>query len=132
MMEKKHKSGFVNIVGNPNVGKSTLINRLVKKRVASTANKAGHTRAQQWIRINPSFELLDTPGILSPHYDDHQIALNLALIGAMKEEILPFQEIMDHLIAKLVKYYPEQFRKRYSFFCSVIALYIHLCIQVAV
>ena len=102
------------IIGIPNVGKSTLINRLVKKRVASTANKAGHTRAQQWIRINPSFELLDTPGILSPHYDDHQIALNLALIGAMKEEILPFQEIMDHLIAKLIKYYPEQFRKRYS------------------
>ena len=104
----------VMIIGIPNVGKSTLINRLAKKNAASARNTPGHTRAQQWIRINENFELLDTPGILPPHYEDKQTSINLALIGSIKENILPLDELYSYLIKFLQDNYLENANKRYS------------------
>lgn len=97
----------VMIIGIPNVGKSTLINRLTKKNAASVRNTPGHTKAQQWIRINDNFELLDTPGILPPHYEDKVSSTNLALIGSIKENILPLDELYSYLIEFLKKNYPN-------------------------
>lgn len=104
----------VMIIGIPNVGKSTLINRLAKRNAASVRNTPGHTRAQQWIRINENFELLDTPGILPPHYEDKIISTNLALVGSIKENILPAAELYSHLIKFLKENYPNCFQERYK------------------
>ena len=104
----------VMIIGIPNVGKSTLINRLTKRNAASVRNTPGHTRAQQWIRINENFELLDTPGVLPPHYESKETAINLALIGSIKDDILPRDELYSYLINFLNKEYPDCFRKRYG------------------
>ncbi len=101
----------VMIIGIPNVGKSTLINRLAGRNSASVRNAPGHTRAQQWIRINEKFELLDTPGILPPHYEDPTVSLNLALIGSIKENILPLDVLYSHLIDFLRAEYPACFRR---------------------
>ena len=101
------------IIGIPNVGKSTLINRLSKRGSASTANTPGHTRAQQWIRTS-SFELLDTPGILPPHYDNQEEALNLALIGAMKVENLSSSDLASKLISYLIKEHKQELIDKYS------------------
>lgn len=99
----------VMILGIPNVGKSTLINRIVKRNVASARNTPGHTKAQQWIRINNQFDLLDTPGIMPPHFENHDIALHLSYLGSIKEIILPLDEIADSLIGFLKREYPSQF-----------------------
>lgn len=101
------------IIGIPNVGKSTLINRLSKRGSASTANTPGHTRAQQWIRTS-SFELLDTPGILPPHYDDQKEAINLALMGAMKVENLSSSDLASKAISYLIKEHKEDFMDKYN------------------
>lgn len=104
----------VMIIGIPNVGKSTLINKLTRKNAASVQNTPGHTRAQQWVRINENFELLDTPGILPPHYEDKTYSLHLALIGSIKENILPIEDLYDYLIEFLLKEYPSSLNKRYE------------------
>lgn len=104
----------VMIIGIPNVGKSTLINKLTRKNAASIQNTPGHTRAQQWVRINENFELLDTPGILPPHYEDKTYSLHLALIGSIKENILPIEDLYDYLIEFLLKEYPSSLNKRYG------------------
>ena len=104
----------VMIIGIPNVGKSTLINKLTRKNAASVQNTPGHTRAQQWVRINENFELLDTPGILPPHYEDKTYSLHLALIGSIKENILPIEDLYDYLIEFLLKEYPSSLNKRYG------------------
>ena len=93
----------VMILGIPNVGKSTLINRLCKRNAASSRNTPGHTKAQQWVRISDQFELLDTPGILPPHYEDNNIALRLAWIGSIKENILPLDDLYQNLINFLMR-----------------------------
>lgn len=104
----------VMIIGIPNVGKSTLINKLTRKNAASVQNTPGHTRAQQWVRINENFELLDTPGILPPHYEDKTYSIHLALIGSIKENILPIEDLYDYLIEFLLKEYPSSLNKRYG------------------
>lgn len=101
------------IIGIPNVGKSTLINRLSKRSSASTANTPGHTRAQQWIRSS-SFELLDTPGILPPSYDNQSEALKLALIGAMKLENLSSSDLSSKLLDYLITNHKDALKAKYD------------------
>jgi len=102
------------ILGIPNVGKSTLINRLVKKKVTNVGNKPGITKKLEWIRINNDLELLDTPGILWPRFDNQNIALNLASMTAIKEEILDIEEVAIHIIKTMLKLYPDQIINRYN------------------
>ncbi len=102
------------IVGIPNVGKSTLINKLVNKKVAIVGNKPGVTKAQQWIRLNENLELLDTPGVLWPKFEDEIVGINLALTGAIKDEILPKEDLVFHLLKYLVEYYPNNLLNKYG------------------
>ena len=102
------------ILGIPNVGKSTLINKLSKSTKASVANTPGHTRSQQWIKVDKTLELLDTPGILPPHYEDKKYALNLALTGAMKIENLGVSELFESLTKVLLTRAKNDFVTRYD------------------
>ena len=102
------------IVGIPNVGKSTLINRLVGKKVTNVGNRPGVTKNLEWIRINDDIELLDTPGILWPKLDGKDVGLNLACMTAIKEEILNKEEIAIYIINTLFKYYSDSLYNRYG------------------
>jgi ribosome biogenesis GTPase A len=102
------------IVGIPNVGKSTLINRLAKKNIAQTGNRPGVTKAQQWIKVGKELELLDTPGILWPKFEDQEVGLKLALTGAIKDTILNLQDITIYGLRFLEKAYPERLQERYK------------------
>ena len=101
------------VVGIPNVGKSTLINRLVNKKVTNVGNKPGVTKNLNWIRVGNSIELLDTPGILWPKFDEESVALNLASLTAIKEEILPIDKVVIYILNMLDKYYNNILRNRY-------------------
>ncbi len=102
------------VVGIPNVGKSSLINRLARRNAAKTADRPGVTRVQQWIRVGQTLELLDTPGILWPKFDDPQIGLRLAVSGAIKEDILPLDDVALYALDYLAKRYPHALQKRYQ------------------
>lgn len=102
------------IIGIPNVGKSTLINLLAKRSAAGVENRPGFTRAQQWIKVDDSFYLLDTPGVLPMNYDDKQKAANLALTGAIREDILPNHILCDILLNHLKTHYPNSLFKRFK------------------
>ena len=102
------------IIGIPNVGKSTLINKLVRKRATAVGNRPGVTKAQQWIRINPQLELLDTPGMLWPKIEERTVAIHLALTGAIKSEIVPFIDIGEYFFDFFRGCYSELFTARYG------------------
>ena len=102
------------IIGIPNVGKSSLINLLAKRKAAGVQNKPGYTRGEQWIRVNKDFLLLDTPGILPMSYENKEKAANLALIGSIREDILPNSDLVDMLISNLKAHYPNALKERFG------------------
>ena len=118
--ERDRRRGILNrpvramIVGIPNVGKSTFINTYAGKACAKTGNKPGVTKGKQWIRLNKSVELLDTPGILWPKFDDQQVGLRLALTGAIRDEILNIDELALALMEILIGSYPGVLAERYG------------------
>lgn len=119
-MEREAKRGLkpramrAMILGIPNVGKSTFINRLAKRKATVTGNRPGVTKAQQIIRVDKDFELFDTPGVLWPRFEDINIARNIALIGSIKQDILPLDELFIYAIEYLEKTYPGSVKKRYD------------------
>lgn len=112
--ELRERKARAIILGIPNVGKSTLINRLVRKKATNVGNKPGITKQLEWIRINNQIELLDTPGILWPRLDNEEVALNLASMTAIKEEILNLEEVAIYIVTKMIKEYPDNLTKRYN------------------
>ena len=104
----------VMILGIPNVGKSSLINRISKKTSAGVGNKPGVTKQKQWIRLKNNIELLDTPGVLWPKFENQEIALNLSYIGTIKDEVLPKTEVAFYLIKFLLKNYEQNVTQRYK------------------
>ena len=119
-MERDRKRGILNrpvramVVGIPNVGKSTFINSLAGKACAKTGNKPGVTKGKQWIRLNKNVELLDTPGILWPKFEDQAVGLKLAFIGSIKDEILNVEELAVELIQFLKKHYADVLAEKYN------------------
>lgn len=119
-LERDRKRGILNrpvramVVGIPNVGKSTFINSFAGKACAKTGNKPGVTRGKQWIRLNKGLELLDTPGILWPKFEDQAVGLRLAMIGSMNDEIIHLDELAYQLIVFLRAEYPGLLEKRYG------------------
>ncbi len=124
IMDKKRvnnaRKGIINqpiramILGIPNVGKSTLINNLAKKKSAKTGNKPGITKTNQWIKTKGGIELLDTPGILWPKFEDEEVGLNLAFTGAIKDEILDTETLSLRLIERLSTIKPDSIKERYN------------------
>ena len=119
-IERDRKRGILNrpvramVVGIPNVGKSTFINTLAGKACAKTGNKPGVTKGNQWIRLNKNVELLDTPGILWPKFEDQEVGLHLAFIGAIKDDVLNLEELALRLIRFLREEYAGALERRYQ------------------
>ena len=119
-IERDRKRGIVNrpiramVVGIPNVGKSTFINSFAGKACAKTGNKPGVTKGKQWIKLNKSLELLDTPGILWPKFEDQEVGKHLAFIGSMNDEIIVMEELAFDLITSLKDLYPDALKSRYG------------------
>ena len=120
MQEKRGEKGLLEkdvrvlVVGIPNVGKSTLINKMVGRRVAEVGNRPGVTKGLVWLNTKHHIILLDTPGILWPKLEQQEVALNLAAFSAIKTEILDENEVAVHILKKLNKYYPEKLKERYG------------------
>ncbi len=118
--ERDRKRGIKNrpiramVVGIPNVGKSTFINTFAGKACAKTGNRPGVTKGKQWIKLNKSVELLDTPGILWPKFEDQEVGMRLAYVGSIKDDILNMEELSLNLIDFLRQYYPGVLERRYQ------------------
>lgn len=118
--DKLRAKGLVNIttramvVGIPNVGKSSFINRMANNARAKVGDKPGVTRSKQWIKTNIGIELLDTPGVLWPKFEDEEVGLNLAFTGAIKDEIMDIENLAYKLIEKLQEQYPDRLIERYK------------------
>ena len=102
------------VLGIPNVGKSSFINRISKKTTMKVGNKPGVTKQKQWIRVNHNIELLDTPGVLWPKFESEEVALHLAYTGTIKDDILEKTEIAFYLLKFLIKNYPKNIETRYK------------------
>ena len=102
------------IIGIPNAGKSTLMNRLAGKKIAVVGNKPGVTKGQQWLKSNKDLEKLDTPGILWPKFEDELVGLKLALTGAIKDQLLPMDEVTIFGLNYFKTYYPERLKERFK------------------
>lgn len=102
------------IIGIPNVGKSTLINRLAKKNIAKTGDRPGITTSQQWVKVGKELELLDTPGILWPKFEDELVGLRLAITGAIKDSIINLQDVAIFGLRFLEEHYPDRLKERYG------------------
>ena len=137
-IERDRRRGIKNrpiraiVVGIPNVGKSTFINSFAGKACTKTGNKPGVTRGKQWIRMNKELELLDTPGILWPKFENEEVGRNLALIGSMNDDILQMTELAADLITYLLKYYPEELADRYQMenlddMSTPLSVLMHVC-----
>lgn len=119
-IQKQKEKGITNrsikvmIVGVPNVGKSSLINKLSGRKSAITGDRPGVTRGKQWIRLDNGIELLDTPGILWPKFDDDQVGKKLAFTGAIKDEIMDVEELACHLLVFFKENYPLKLTERYK------------------
>ncbi len=119
-LERDRKRGIKNrpvramVVGIPNVGKSTFINSYAGKACAKTGNKPGVTRGNQWIRLSRELELLDTPGILWPRFEDQEVGIRLAMLGSVKDDILNTEELAWRLLSFMQERYREALRERYS------------------
>ncbi len=119
-IEKDKKKGLKErplrylVVGIPNVGKSTLINKLAKRRVANVANRPGVTVAQQYIKVSSTMELLDTPGVLWPNFEDKSIGIKLAMIGTIRQAILPKEDLIVQILNFLSTKYLDQFNSFYK------------------
>ena len=118
--ERDRRRGILNrpvramVAGIPNVGKSTFINALAGKACAKTGNKPGVTKGKQWIRLNKNVELLDTPGILWPKFEDQEVGLKLAFIGSIKDEVLQTEELAAELAGFLSREYPGVMEEKYA------------------
>lgn len=118
-IERDRKRGIMNrplramVAGIPNVGKSTFINSYAKKACTKTGNKPGVTKGKQWIRLNKSLELLDTPGVLWPKFEDKEVGLHIAMIGSMNDEILQAEELAYEIIEFMQNNYPGRIAERY-------------------
>ncbi len=119
-IERDRKRGILNrpvramVVGIPNVGKSTFINSFAGKACTKTGNKPGVTKGKQWIRLNKGLELLDTPGILWPKFEDQSVGMKLAFIGSMNDEIIIMDELAVDLISFLKEWYLPLLKERYG------------------
>lgn len=120
MLAKRSERGMqgrairIMILGIPNVGKSSLINRLSKRSVAATGDRPAVTKAQQWVKMGDTLELLDTPGILWPKFEDQMVGLRLAASGAIKDELIDFTEVALFVISYMMHYYPERLIERFK------------------
>lgn len=111
---RKNKNIRAIIIGIPNVGKSSLINRLTNKKSTQVGNKPGLTKQKQWVRVSNNIELLDTPGVLWPKFEDELTALNLSYVGTIKDQLLPKENIAYHLLKYLWKNYKNNIINRYN------------------
>lgn len=124
LLKEKHDrlraKGLVNIttrvmvVGIPNVGKSTFINKMARNNIAKTGDRPGVTKNKQWIKTAIGIELMDTPGVLWPKFEDEEVGLNLAFTGAIKDEIMDIEELAYKLVERLQEFHPEELMKRYK------------------